>query len=366
MDVKGSLMPKPQFTVDGRFDRRERRVREPVSRSPLHSSWGLGGVPIQVVAARTWNSLFADRLFGHAAELGFYFLFALFPTLLSASSILGLAARSAHQIYDRLLDYLAVLIPTVALGTVLKTFNETAAAATSGKITFGLIAAIWSASVGISAIQDTLNVVYKIQNTRSYVKARIYAIGLTILLTIIVTVGLATLLGGDVVATQAHRVIHYHLLAIAAASVARLIAWLIATALLTLTFAVIYYWAPDFRIRSWHWITPGGALGVLGWLAASLGLRVYIHFFDHFSVTYGSLGAVIILLTWFYITGLMLLLGAEINSEIDAVSTDTRMAGCSIPSVIAQNEEDGRAVTCQNVIQASKGVAFCLKESRNE
>ena len=97
--------------------------------------------------------MFQDRIFGRSAELGFYFLFALFPTLFSASAILGLAAQSAQHIYDRLLDYLALVIPTSALGAVLETFNETTTAASSGKLTFGLIAAIWSASVGISAIQ---------------------------------------------------------------------------------------------------------------------------------------------------------------------------------------------------------------------
>jgi membrane protein len=117
--------------------------------------------------------------------------------------------------------------------------------------------------------------------------------------------------------------------AIAAAAAARLIAWFVATALLALTFAVIYYWAPDVKTRCWHWMTPGGAIGILGWLIASLGFRAYIHFFNSFSPTYGSLGAVIILLTWFYITGLMLLLGAEINSEIEAAAAETRISTSS-------------------------------------
>ena len=153
-----------------------------------------------IVAKRTWKSILTDRLFGRAAELGFYFLFALFPTLFCASSILGLAARSASQFYDKLLHYLALVIPTAALATVLDTFNETTAAADPGKVTFGLVAAIWSASVGISAIQDALNAVYKVQETRSYLRARIYAIGLTIILTVIVTLILIALLGGDFVA----------------------------------------------------------------------------------------------------------------------------------------------------------------------
>ena len=311
--------------VDPRCTRHERRVWEIVSRSPLESLWNLQGVPIRVVAVRTWKAVKADRLFGHSAELGFYFLFALFPTLFCASSVLGLAAQSAHQFYDRLLDYLALVIPTSALGAVLKTFNETAVASSSGKATLGLIAAIWSASVGISAIQDTLNIVYKIDDSRSYFVARLYAIGLTIVLTITVSLGLASLLGGDFVAALARVKLHDRFLVIALSATARVIGWAAAAALLDFSFALIYFWAPDPKKRRWHWLTPGGAFGLLGWLLASLSLRVYLHFFNTYSVAYGSLGAVIILLTWFYITGLMLLLGAVINSEIEAGAAEMRL-----------------------------------------
>ena len=177
---------------------------------------------------------------------------------------------SAFQFYDKLLDYLAVVIPTAALGTVLSTFNETTAAATSGKVTFGLIAAVWSASVGISAIQDTLNAVYKIEDSRSYIVARIQAIGLTILLTLIVTLGLASMLLGDYYARIADHHIHEFLLRTATTIALRLTSWIVAGALLALTFAVIYYWAPDCKKRCWHWLTPGGAVGIAGWLLASL------------------------------------------------------------------------------------------------
>jgi membrane protein len=319
-------------SVDPRLNRHERRVWDMVSTSPLYSLWNLQGVPVHVVATRIWKSVMEDRIFGHAAELGFYFLFALFPTLLCAGSVLGLAARSAFRIYDRLLDYLALVIPTSALGTVLDTFNETTAASTSGKATFGLIAAVWSASVGISAIQDTLNVVYKVQETRSYIKARIYAIGLTILLTLIVSLGLASMFGGDFTAAWERRWIHDDFLYAVAALAARIAGWALAALFLALSFAVLYYWAPDLRMRRWHWLTPGGVIGIVGWLAASLGLRGYLHFFNNYSVAYGSLGAVIILLTWFYMTGLMLLLGAEINSQIEAAAVERRVGDTPSPS----------------------------------
>jgi membrane protein len=304
----------------------QQRIWNYVSRSPLRSLWNLQGIPLATVAKRTWKSFLADNLLGRAAELGFYFLFALFPTLFSASSLLGLAARSASTIYVDLLRYLALVIPTSALGTVLATFNETTAAASSGKVTFGLIASIWSASVGISGIQEALNTVYKLKETRSYFMARLSAIGVTILLSVIFTFTLASMLGGDFFAHLARHSIENHFFATLVALISRLIGWLFAAALLALSFAVIYYWAPNVKQRCWRWLTPGGAIGILFWLLASFGLRLYIHFFNFYSLTYGSLGAVIILLMWFYITGLMLLLGAEINSEIEAAAAEKRLA----------------------------------------
>jgi membrane protein len=269
--------------------------------------------------------LLDDNLVGRAAELGFFFIFALFPSLFTATSLLGLAARSASRIYYSLLGYLAIVIPHDALGTVLETFNQTTVAATSGKLTFGLAAAIWSASVGFSAIQDSLNVVYKVKETRSYVAARLSAIGVTAILMVLVTLMLASLLGADFFARMASVRIYHHLLAAAVAVIVRGLGWVFAIILLSLFFAVIYYFAPDVKASQWHWLTPGSAIGIIGWILASIGLRAYVHFFNNYTVTYGGLGAVIVLLTWFYLTGLMLLLGAEINSEIEAVAAAKRL-----------------------------------------
>jgi membrane protein len=304
----------------------QRHVWDFVSRSPLRSLWNLKGVPVRIVAKHTWRSLLDDNLVGRAAELGFFFIFALFPSLFTATSLLGLAARSASHIYYSLLGYLAIVIPHDALGTVLDTFNETTAGATKGKLTFGFVAAVWSASVGFSAIQDSLNVVYKVKESRSYVAARLSAIGVTIILMALVTLMLASLLGADFFARMAYVRLHHHFIAAVTAVFVRGLSWLLAAILLSLFFAVIYYFAPDVKTSHWHWLTPGSAVGIVGWLAASIGLRVYVHLFDAaYTVTYGGLGAVIVLLTWFYLTGLMLLLGAEINSEIEAAAAAKRL-----------------------------------------
>ena len=296
-----------------------------VSRSPLRSLWNLEGIPVSTIAKHTWHATLDDNLVGRAAELGFYFIFALFPSLFTATSILGLAARSASRIYYSLLGYLSIVIPHAAMGTVLETFNQTTAATTSGKLTFGLIFAIWSASVGFSAIQDSLNIVYRIKETRSYFAARLSAIGVTILLLVLVTAMLLCLLGGDFFARMAHVRIDEHVIALTVAVVARVISWALAALLLSLFFAVIYYFAPDKKASQWHWLTPGALIGILGWLVASIGLRIYVHTVGNYSTTYGSLGAVIILLTWFYLSGLMLLIGAEINSEIEAAAAAKRL-----------------------------------------
>jgi membrane protein len=313
----------------GHIDPLRQSIWDHVSQSPLGNLWNFQGAPVKTVLQRTAKSFMEDNLLSRAAELGFYFLFALFPTLVCASSILGLAARSASAIYLRLLDYLAIVIPHSAFSMVLDTFNQTTSSATSGKLTLGLVAALWSASVGFSAIQDSMNTVYKVKETRSYFGARLSAILVTLLLAVMVTGILATLLAGDFVAVHAGMWMrldeHSHYISWSTAAAARTISWLIAAVLLMLLFSTVYYLAPDIEKKRWHWFTPGAATGLLGWLFASMGLRAYMHYFDNYSVTYGSLGGVIVLLTWFYVTGLALLVGAEINSEIQAAVAEKKL-----------------------------------------
>jgi membrane protein len=297
-----------------------------VSWRPLRNLWDLQGIPVRVIAHRTWNSLLNDNVFGSAAELGYWFLFALFPTLVSASSIVGLAARHASQNYDRLLHYMALVIPPSAYGIVFQTFNQITASSNGRKVTLGLAVALWAASAGFSAIQDSMNAVYKIKPFRPYWKVRGAAVLISTMLSLLITAILGVLLAADFFARLVSLHIKHYFIGDPTAALIRVLGWTVATGLLALLFALIYYWAPDVRQRQWRWLTPGGAIGIVGWLLASFGLRVYLHFFNSYSEVYGSLGAVIILLTWFYLSGLMLLLGGEVNSEIEAAATERRLA----------------------------------------
>ena len=307
------------------IDPHRQRIWDFVSDSPLRSLWDLQGTSFMTIARRTIHSFDSDNLVSRAAELGFYFLFALFPMLLSASALVGLVARSASDIYVKLLQYLALVVPHDALGIVVDTFNQTTTHSTSGKVTFGFVAAIWSASVGFSAIQDTLNTVYKVRETRPYWKARGQAMLVTVPLSLIVTLTLGCLFAGTWLSHEVRRRILNPHAGLASGIAIHLFFDVVTAAMLTLLFAVIYYFAPDIKNKRWRWLTPGAAVGIFGWFISSIGLRIYLHYFNSYAVTYGSLGAVIILLTWFYITGLMLLLGAEFNSEIEAAAAECRL-----------------------------------------
>jgi membrane protein len=337
-----SVSPPPfNRTIDPKDHRASdplaQRIWDYVSHSELGSLWNFEGTPVMVVLKRTAKAFIDDDLLSRAAELGFYFLFALFPTLICASSVVGLTARSASAVYDKLFHSLATVVPPSAYHLVIDTFNETTQASTGGKAVLGFVVGLWSASMGFAAIQDTLNLVYKVRETRPYWKARGLAVLVTILLAVIATINLAVMFVGDLFADRAYEHIWHRPLRISIVIAIRVVTWIIATGLLLLIFSMIYYYAPDLKTKCWRWLTPGAAFGIITWMLASLGFRVYLHFFNTYSLTYGSLGAVVILLMWFYITGLTLLTGAELNSEIQASVAEKRMkeAGTLPPEATA-------------------------------
>lgn len=326
----GTVIADPTDHTPSPSNPHQQHIWAHVAHSPVSNLWDFQGTSALTILKRTAHSFTEDNLLSRAAELGYYFLFALFPTLVSASAIVGLVARRASGLYLQLLNYLALVVPQDAFKMVLETFNQTALHSSGGKVILGIVAAIWSASVGFTAIQDTLNLVYKVKETRPYWKVRGSAMLVTVLLSFIVMAILSCLLLGTYVAHLIRRHMAWQHTAYGLAIATHVVFDILAFALLILLFAVIYYYAPNVAIRKWRWLTPGGAIAIVCWILASLALRLYLNYFHSFSVTYGSLGAVIILLTWFYITGLMLLLGAEINSEIEAAAAEARLKATGV------------------------------------
>jgi len=276
--------------------------------------WGLGGLS----SLQLWKKVIAgindDNLLGRASELAYNFILALFPFMLFLLALFGIFASRAAALKTNLLTYLSQVLPPAASQVLSHTLNEVTRNASNGKLTFGILLTIWFASGGMTAMISGLNGAYALKETRSWIKVHVIAVGLTIAISLLIILALATVLGGGYVANVVGS--YYGLREIT------IVAWragqiLVAIVFVTLSFSVIYYFSPDVEEQHWYWITPGSLIGVLVWIAASFGFRAYLHFFNSYSKTYGSLGAVMILLIWLYVTSFAFLVGGEINAQIE-------------------------------------------------
>jgi membrane protein len=253
-----------------------------------------------------------DEVLGRAAQLSYYFLLALFPLLLFLINVLGYLAQEGTAFRDRLLIYFAAVMPSTAVTLVRTTLDEISLSSGTGKLSFGLLAALWAASNGMGAISQTLNTAYDVRETRPWWKVRLISVCLTIALSILILAALAIILyGGTIGEALAARYGFGNFFT----TLWTILQWPIALVFVLTTFNLIYNFAPNLKSQARRWITPGAFVGVGLWLAVSFGFRMYLGFFDSYSVTYGSLGALIVLMLWFYLTGVAILIGGEVNCE---------------------------------------------------
>ena len=280
----------------------------------MASLWKLGNLGWRELAKRVWHEIQEDEVFGRAAELSYYFLLALFPFLIFLTSTIGIVVGSGTGTRHALFNYLARVMPPSAFQLIDSTLWEVSSSSGGGKISLGILAALWAASNGLSAITTSLNIAYDVKETRPWWKQRLTAIGLTMALSVLIISALLLVVAGGHIADWLASV---YGLGSTFPLVWKIIQWPFVLASIILAFALIYYFAPDLRRQAWKWLTPGAAIGVALWLLVSIAFRVYLHFFDSYSKTYGSLGAVIILMLWLYFTGAAVLIGGEINSEIE-------------------------------------------------
>jgi membrane protein len=277
------------------------------------SPWKLGGLTSIQLGKRVWHEIDHDEVFTRSAALSYYFVSSLIPMVFFLMAMLGLFASQSQHLQNTLLDYAGRVMPPAAFTLVQKTLKEISNHSTGLKMAFGLVFALWSGGGGMSSIMDALNRCYHVKESRPFWKQKLVALGLTVGISILTVCALIIVLYGGNIAEFVGG--HVGLSSILVMTW-KVVQWPVALFFVVWSFALIYFWGPDAE-QEWTWITPGSLVGVLVWIGASVLFRVYLHFYNSYSKSYGSLGAVIVLLLWLYITGLAILVGGEINSEIE-------------------------------------------------
>ena len=285
------------------------------------SSWKLGGLSPRQLFRSVIKEISANNLFGRAAELAYYFLFALFPLILVLMTVFGLFESQRVELQNNLLSYFADFLPPTAFRLLKTVAMESATNASGGKLTFGIVSALWCGSGGVCSMISALNSAYHVRESRSWLKVRSIALGLTLLISMLLLAALFFVLVGSYFVGWFGTEYRLHPIVV---FVWKAIQWPAAILFVTMSCSAIYYCGPDLKNRHWRWMTPGSAFGAFVWIVASLGFRTYLHFVNNYSATYGSLGAVMILLLWLYVSGLAYLLGGTINARIQLAASQER------------------------------------------
>jgi membrane protein len=218
-------------------------------------------------------------------------------------------------------------LPAEVLRFLAEQLTRVSNADSGGILTLGILGAVWSSSAAVVAIVGALNRAYDIDEGRPWWKVRLIALGLTVALAATILVAFSLIVAGPTVAEQLGRTLGF---GPAFEWSWKILQWPLAFFLVSTAFGVVYYFAPDAE-QEWVWITPGAVLATLLWLAVSLGFKFYVARFTDYNATYGAVGGVVVLLLWFYLSGLAVLVGAEMNAEIEHASPSGKARGEKVP-----------------------------------
>jgi len=266
------------------------------------------------LARRTWREVVDDDVLGLAAQLSYYFFLALFPAILFLLALASFFPLS--NLTDDISRSLGPFVSSQVLELIQEQMRRLANNDNGGVLTFGVAGALWSSSAAIVSIVSALNRAYDIEEGRPWWKVRLVAIGLTLGVAAFVLVALSLILLGPTVADWLGKATGWG----APFEWAWLVLqWPLAFALVATGIGLIYYYGPDAD-QDWAWITPGAIAATILWLVISLLFKVYVANFTDYEGSYGTVGAVIVVLLWFYVSGIALLTGAELNSEIEHAS----------------------------------------------
>lgn len=282
--------------------------------------WDLQGVSPAQLLRRIWRQADEDELLGRAAELGYFFLFAIFPLLLFLTTLLGYLARENLPLGRELFNFVSSVSPSRQVTSLLRdTLTEITERRSGGKLSVGFLIAILASSNGVLAVGRTLNIAYELRETRSWWRRRLEAMVLVVVFTVLIVTALVLVFFGGEIALAVAEALELGPLF---PTVWAVVQWITVASCTVFSFDLLYNFAPAAGRDDRVWFTPGAVAGVLLWLVASWGFRQYLLQFGVFSVTYGSLGAVIVMLFWFYLMGAAILLGGELNSEISKLEAE--------------------------------------------
>jgi membrane protein len=265
------------------------------------------------VLRRTVREFRDDNLTDWAAALTYYGVLAIFPALLVMVSVLGLIGTSATQ---PLIDNIESVAPGPAkqiFTDAIKNIEDSQGAA-GVFFVIGLLGALWSASGYIGAFMRASNAIYDIDEGRPIWKTLPMRVGLTVLLMLMTAV---TAVGVTVSGGLAKQVGNTVGVGSTAVDVWDFAKWPVLLLIVGLMFAVLYWAAPNVKQPGFKWITPGGVLAVVGWVIASIAFAFYVANFGSYNKTYGALAGPIVFLVWLWISNVMILLGAELNAELE-------------------------------------------------
>lgn len=288
-----------------------RRSEGEVVPSPTYNPWKLGGLSFWDLGKRLWRESLQDELLGRAAQLSYYILLALFPALIFLTALMGFF--SVGEFMSQLMGYAKNVLPEDALSMVERFLTQVAQGAGTNILSLGVLAALWWSSSGVVAIMEGLNVVYDVkEDSRSFWKVRLLAILLTVALAGFVMLSLTLILYGPSIGAWIADLVGLGPLFVFAWNVLQ---WPVVVALMLCVVGVLYYICPDID-QEWRWMSPGSVFAVVMWLVVSLGFKLYVDNFGDYNKVYGSIAGVIVLMLWLYWSGMVLLLGGEINAEI--------------------------------------------------
>jgi membrane protein len=262
-------------------------------------------------AKKVYEKFVAEDVTTNAAQVAFYFIFALFPLLLFLLNVIGLFLGAAEDMQKELFTYLSEVVPSSAMTLIQDTVSEIATEGGGGKLTFGALLALWSASAGVDNIRIALNDVYDLKETRPWWKYKLVSVLLTLGIALLIFFALGIVFYGSQFVNLLFSPLGIEFTSTVFLTI---FSFIIVGVALILSFALLYNFAPNHDPYEWHWITPGAITAIILWIVLSLGFRVYLHYFDSYSKTYGSVGAIIVLLLWLYLTAMVILIGGVVNA----------------------------------------------------